>query len=309
MKMNVRKKLFAGFFSVLILLVIVTAITNYQFRTVDESYTEAIEDRFGNLNLISKMERAILEEQIALRGYLINGNEESLNQFGNSAEDFKSSSGEFLNLKISSEARKLIEDLVEVEKQYQQVGKEAIEFKKQNRLDGITRLMQEKGNAITQKINEVGEKARIYQEKNLIETSDNLSHQVSVIRNLILFISVAAFILGVAIAIYIGKIISKPVQLISKSAEQIADGNLLIDEINIKNKDEIGHLAVSFNRMTRNLRDLIHQVSSTSEHVASSAEELLASTEQTNSATNQVVTSIQEIAGGAEIQGKNTEES
>ncbi|RXJ01628.1 hypothetical protein DS745_09100 [Anaerobacillus alkaliphilus] len=61
--------------------------------------------------------------------------------------------------------------------------------------------------------------------------------------------------------------------------------------------------------MRLSLRELINDVSKTSEHVAASAEELMASAEHTTSAANQVATAIQEVASGSEIQGSNTIES
>ncbi|SOC25707.1 methyl-accepting chemotaxis protein [Ureibacillus xyleni] len=101
----------------------------------------------------------------------------------------------------------------------------------------------------------------------------------------------------------------RPLDKLTSTATQIADGDLRFEEVDVKVKDEIGVLTESFNQMAKNLKDILQQVSLYSEQVASSAEELMASAEQTSSATNQVVIAIQDVARNVEIQDQNTDES
>lgn len=98
-------------------------------------------------------------------------------------------------------------------------------------------------------------------------------------------------------------------RIIASSAEEIANGNLAIDNLHVKSKDEIGQLGLSFNRMKDNLQSIIEQVDQTSEQVAVSSEELLASAEEITAATNQVATSISDVTNNVEAQSKSTEES
>lgn len=99
--------------------------------------------------------------------------------------------------------------------------------------------------------------------------------------------------------------IVKPIKLVSKTAQQIALGDLTAEQINIKNNDEIGELAKSFNTMLLNLRDMVKQLSVTSETVAASAEEFSATSEQSSEISKQVAEAIQQVAVGAEDQSRN----
>ncbi|TCJ01642.1 methyl-accepting chemotaxis protein [Cytobacillus praedii] len=309
MRMNVRKKLMLGFLLIIMLLAIISTSSYLQYDTINSNYTNAIDDGLKKINLVSNMQEAVLSEQIALRGFIINPDEANIKRFKRSHNDFVKSSKEMLNQKLDPQAEKIIKDLIDVEMQYQEVALEAIEYKKKDQLDEITRLMKIKGNAISGRVAENVEKALSNQEESFRETSKEQSNKITSMKTLLIVISIAAYIMAIGIAMYLSKIISNPVRQISKSAEQIAKGNLQVDEIKIKNRDEIGQLAKSFNQMTHNLRELIIQVEHTSGQVASSAEELTASAQQTNSATEQIVTAIQEVASGSEIQGKNTEDS
>jgi methyl-accepting chemotaxis protein len=309
MKFGVRAKLLAGFFSVLALLAVVAIITNFEFNKMNSQYSTSIEDRMGKLNLIVEMKDAVMREQLALQKYMANSDGESLIEFEGAVEDFAKSSKKYLSSAKSAEEKKVGENLVAAEAQYYDVASEAFTLIRDEQTVKVRLLMQEKGNKLIFSLNSAAEDAIKYQQDALNTTSETLSGNVQKVALLIIALSVAAFVIGTVIATYISRMISKPVQLVSQAAKQLADGNLAIEKINVKNTDEIGQLATDFNEMATNLRNIIFQVSSTSEQVAASAEEMMASADQTNSATNQVATAIQEVAGGAELQSKNTEES
>ena len=309
MRFSVRAKLLTGFVSVLTLLALVAIITNFQFNNMNSKYSSSIDERMEKLNLIVEMKDAIMMEQLALQKYMANGDGESLIEFEGAVEDFDKSSEKYLSSEESAEGKKVGENLVAAEAQYYEMASEAFILIRDEQMVKVRLLMQEKGNPLIFSLNSAAEDAIEYQQDALELTSETLSGNVKKVALLIIVLSAAAFVLGIGIATYISRVISKPVQLVSQAAKQLAGGNLAIDKINVKNNDEIGQLATDFNEMTTNLRELIFQVSSTSEQVAASAEEMMASAEQTNSATNQVATAIQEVAGGAEVQSKNTEES
>ena len=103
--------------------------------------------------------------------------------------------------------------------------------------------------------------------------------------------------------------IVKPIKLVSQTAQQIALGDLTTENINIKNNDEIGDLAKSFNTMLLNLREMVKQLSLTSEKVAASAEEFSVTSEQSSEISKQVAEAIQQVAVGSEDQSRNALDS
>lgn len=309
MKLTVKKKLLGGFTAVLILLAIVTGITYLQFQSVDHDYSDMIEDRTNKISLINDMVDAVREEQLAVRGYLITGEASHLDKFNQERDTFDKSAQEFLKLDLVAEAKTMAEQLRLTEAEYNTIAQKMINYKDQGNAQGYVYVMQNEGIANVEKIGQLGEQAVAFQEKDMSDSSGSLSQQVDRTTFIILFISLAAIIGGIAIAVVISAMISNPVKAVAGAAKEIASGNLVIEDVKVKNKDEIGELAASFNQMARNLRELISQASATAEHVASSAEELMAGAVETNTVTEQVVASIQEVATGTELQGKNTAES
>lgn len=119
---------------------------------------------------------------------------------------------------------------------------------------------------------------------------------------IILVVTIISFLIAIFIAFFIASMISRPIQKMNASALLIANGDLTGETITLKNKDELGTLAASFNTMTGNLRAMIQSVSMTSEQVAASSEELLASAEQNTKASEQISETVEELAVGTSDQ-------
>ncbi|WP_458413684.1 methyl-accepting chemotaxis protein [Schinkia sp. CFF1] len=125
-----------------------------------------------------------------------------------------------------------------------------------------------------------------------------------------LFIALGiALLLGAVITYLFANSFSKPIIEIANTAEKIAGGDLTIELVNVKNKDEIGVLGRAFNNMAANLKQVIYQISSSAETVAASSEELHATSNQATEATEQIAAAIQEVASGAETTVSGTEQS
>ena len=118
---------------------------------------------------------------------------------------------------------------------------------------------------------------------------------------------VAGLIVGVSLSFFIIRSISKPIDELKIASEQIAEGDLTVN-INTKSKDEIGSLALSFQKMKNNLNKLVSNVSSTSNELASVSQQISASTEQLNSTVQQVTGTIQQIAKSSQSQANGTEQ-
>jgi methyl-accepting chemotaxis protein len=115
--------------------------------------------------------------------------------------------------------------------------------------------------------------------------------------------------IGAMISWVFARRISKPILAISVAAEQVATGDLRIEDIQVKSRDEVGSLAAAFNQMIRNLRDLLRNIGISSEQVAASAEQLTASAEQSSLATTHIATTIQDVAEGSDRQMRSVTET
>ena len=118
-----------------------------------------------------------------------------------------------------------------------------------------------------------------------------------------IFIAVAAvvIVLGILSWVIIGHQMKKLVQ-VSDAMEEIAGGNLTVQDLEVTSSDEIGILSKDVNSMKKALRKLLSAVSTSCEQVAASSQELTASADQTAQSINQVAQSTVDMADYANKQ-------
>ncbi|MEH7109752.1 methyl-accepting chemotaxis protein, partial [Bacillus sp. JJ1764] len=147
-------------------------------------------------------------------------------------------------------------------------------------------------------------------------TKKNNSQKVSIknemTRFIYILIALTALVtfIGIFFGLTIIRSIIKPLNLLNRQMDKIATGEAdLTQYIEVKNKDEFGQLANSFNEFVKSIRDIIRSINSTSSQVTSSAEEFSTSSEQAKIATEHVAESMQEIATSTHKQKNMVEET
>ncbi|MEW9502381.1 methyl-accepting chemotaxis protein [Jeotgalibacillus marinus] len=119
----------------------------------------------------------------------------------------------------------------------------------------------------------------------------------------IMGISVGISMLFLLVALYIiNTVIQRNLKKVVAMSNEIADGNLTVDDMDYKSKDEIGQLNNSVNTMKSNLRQVLHQVSTVSETVKSQSEILTQYADEVQGGSNQIASTMQELSRGAEEQ-------
>ncbi|PLR99051.1 methyl-accepting chemotaxis protein [Bacillus sp. T33-2] len=127
--------------------------------------------------------------------------------------------------------------------------------------------------------------------------------------NIVLIVSVISIIIGLIVILFFSTRLVNPIIVIGKGLNKVAQGDLTIEHINIKTKDEVGQLAKDFVNMKEQMTQLILQVKTSAEQVAASSEELTASSQETSRATEEITQSIQKVAAGSEQSTENLEDS
>ncbi|MEA0565456.1 MULTISPECIES: methyl-accepting chemotaxis protein [Lysinibacillus] len=153
--------------------------------------------------------------------------------------------------------------------------------------NGYEKLADERADAIMDVGNDV------------VSTSSN-NRSIGIVVSLVLTIA------GIVIAIITASIISKPVTVVANRMKELADGNLQLEPLVVKTRDEIGTLMASANDMNDKLKQTIHSIYTVSETVAASSEELAQSSNEVQAGTEQITITMQELASGTETQASTT---
>lgn len=305
---TIRKKLYSGFGLVLILLLVV-AISSYSYLSkVNNSYTHLLTNKAQSVQLIKDLRIAVETEESSINSYLVNGDEQSLEAFKDARTKFETTLEQLKALISDRDDKQILAGLDLLQERYSITAMKVIDSKKQNDTEGFLKILDSQ-RPVLDKFSSTAERLVTLQEKDLTVEADSTFDEVSQIKLLVLSLTGVALIIGIVATILISRVISNPILKLQKMAVQIADGDLRNTNVEIRNKDEIGHLAVSFNNMANHLRQLIQEVGSNAEQVAASSEELTASAEQTGQATEHVASITEKLAEGAQTQVNSIEAS
>jgi methyl-accepting chemotaxis protein len=100
------------------------------------------------------------------------------------------------------------------------------------------------------------------------------------------------------IVFILGGYATKPIQSLLYAADRISKGDLTINSINIKSKDEIGNLGKAFESMAINLQEVIIKIKEHSLRVSESSREMIDVCEQQATVATNTAENINEIAEG-----------
>ncbi|WP_318461045.1 methyl-accepting chemotaxis protein [Photobacterium leiognathi] len=129
---------------------------------------------------------------------------------------------------------------------------------------------------------------------------------------------IITLLIALAICFVIGSMIVKPITVLQRAMQKIAEGNLQ-DEINFDGTNEVGELAKNLNRMIRKLRSTVTVLNDVGRNVASSSTELstvmkdseqhandqVIEIEQVVTAIEQLTTTAQEVTQAAQKSDEN----
>ncbi|WP_251552271.1 methyl-accepting chemotaxis protein [Neobacillus muris] len=309
MKFTIGKKLFFSFFSVLLILGVTVIISFTQITKLEGSYDDLINDKAKKLILIEELNGIIKNEEADVRGYLLSGDQKSLEDFKKGHEDFLTSSKNLEKLLKNKQAKQLLKSLKTTERVFFNLGNQQVLFKQQNNINDVVQLSNSQDQAVMNTMDQEIEQLSKLQQSILDSGTKETNTEVTSVKTWVIILGILAIVIGGIVSNVIRRMVSKPIVKLADMVEKIAAGDLTVENIQIKNRDEIGHLAKSFNEMAANLRDLIQQVRVNAEQVASSSEELSASAEETSAASVQIGITMQHVAEGVTKQVKSVEET
>ncbi|MEK5039774.1 methyl-accepting chemotaxis protein [Sporosarcina sp. FSL K6-3457] len=301
MRFSVAKKLWLGFGTILGLLVIVGAMSLWATITIDKEYKFLLDDRVKKVELIDEFILKHNEIQSNVRGYMlfkdISYLDEGAEQTSRSDELVK----ELSELFQSEEHQILLEEMEVARVKYVNLQNDIVKSVQ----DGKERKATELGRATASVgaiILENAEIIKANQFEELNHTRDELEGYMFGTTIFIIGMVAFASIAGFAISMFIARSISRPVRIVTEGLNEIADGNLTIDLLVVKNKDEIGDMAAAFNKMGTDVANMVRKINVTASQLAVQSDELSASSEESMASSELVAKTAENQLLGSEQQ-------
>ncbi|WP_019156980.1 methyl-accepting chemotaxis protein [Robertmurraya massiliosenegalensis] len=295
---GLKTKILLGYGAVLLLLIILGTSVLFNVTSLNRQIEKTIQDDVQALTYESELSYNIANRMALLRGFLLFGDERDKELFAEYTESSVDLEGKILQMDKSQELDRLLYasknwgELIQerVFTAYDR-GEEDLALKIVN--DQVGPIGQQLMDSFDQRVNE---------KKEMVEQNgQELINRGIAVNSIVIILSIAAIVIGIAVALFLANYIVKPVQHVVGRMNQIAKGDFTGEDLQIKSKDEIGQLSDSVNLMSSSLKGLVTSVQNVTDQVAASSEELSAGAELTTTATEHVVNNINEVAKGAEV--------
>lgn len=298
MRLTVERKLQIAFGIVLVFLLLISGIALYYLNHNNQTLAE-IEDKTEFIHLYQDISFQTVRANAAIRGYILYGKEEMLNNHHEIRETLHTSINRLQEKGDSNEEfKQFLQQLADWEKaidgqivplyqrgDHQQAQQQALPILGEGSLKLVVfgktmaTAQQEEMQAHIEATKQEGERSGVE----------------------ITILAIISLIVSIIIATVFGRRIAKNIQQTVIEMDKFSEGNLHT-HLQFKTKDEFAHLAESFNSMSQKLRLMMKQVGNSSEQVAATSEQLTASSMEVTQATEVVTASIHDIAQGIDQQ-------
>ena len=306
-----RKRLFSvslrskivGTFVIVSLLVAVTSGMSYTYLIkVDSSYSKLLNDNVTILRNVTEIKEKTQIQNSMLFGYVLDptkDKERLLTEMNGTLSSIITQMGE---VSKNEDEQSAIQSMVDSNMTFARLVKKVTEYADKGNVALAKAEAMQWAIPTTETLTQAAAKIEEL-ERNIQEEASARNHDavISTVQTLI-WVSVAAFLFALAIGLLLSRMIVNPIRSMVQVAERIAACDLTVGDINVKNRDELRHLATAFNQMKANLHRLISQVGSSAQHVAAASEALSSNSEQVSESSERITYTVQDISMGTDAQ-------
>lgn len=308
--MSVGKKLATGFGALLLMMLIVGGVGMNELRKTNEDLENMYAYQLKGVQHISNAETQLLSISRARNNLLLTESSAEkaahrINILGG-FDRFEIEMDAFRKVALNDEQREANERILGLFQEIKDMEMEIITLESGgNRAGALQKIQESRGlsDEIEEEIAKQIELMSTLAEASFQESSSAYMRVVALMAGILL----VGITLSLWVLLYMMRHVSKPLAKMTASAVTIASGDLTVENLMVKGKDEIAALASAFNDMTKGLREVIDHVVKGAGTIAASSEELFASSEQSASASEEVAKTITDIAKGASEQAQDTE--
>ncbi|MGO4273135.1 methyl-accepting chemotaxis protein, partial [Paenibacillus sp. TAF58] len=313
MRLTIGRKILAGFLIILFLLAIVSGISVLKMSDMGREAVSIENKWMPGVKTLATMQADLYDIQHSLLAIILETDDQKTVQYqskmNDSIAELKTIQKKYNSAYTTNDnERTLFKQFIDSEEQYMKSFPEVIQARKGNDFITANFLISQSIPHFNQAMTYLSQLISLNDSGSNLATGSSIQTFKSG-RIFVLVLSIITILAGVGIAYIISRMISKPLIRVTTAAERLANGDLTIQELDIRSKDEIGDLAKSFHHMTFNLREIMFQVGIHSEMVAASSEELTASADQTSSASEHVAVHAQSVATDVHKQVLDLEDS
>ncbi len=310
MKIGVRLGL--GFGLVLVLMLVLAILGLSRMAAIEGHLEEIVGDNMVKIDLASDLREGVQTVAVAVRNVVLLTDEADMAAEAKRIEDTKArydASHKKLADMVKSEAGKaILKKIDDGRDSTRPLVVKAIELGRANRsVDATKVLMKEvrpNQRQWLEAIDEMVDFQKKATEKDVAESQAAYAQA----RVLTIGLALAALVLGVLIAWFITRSVTRPLGLAVKIAETVASGDLG-SRIEVNSRDEVGQLLAALKNMNEKLADIVGNVRGSADSVGSAAKQISAGNNDLSQRTQEQASALEETASSMEEMTSTTKQN
>lgn len=248
--------------------------------------------------IVGQMEKHVVAQALAVANYVNNENNIHKEQFEAAKADMAAAAAALRDLIREEEVGALLDRIENTQRLYaQQVEPAFSGFIRPS--DPVFRQVANSMETSRRQLADAMAEMVQYQTERLERARAEARDADAQGRTVMAVVAGLALLVAIALATAINVAIAGPVRQAARAAARLAEGDLTVDELHVKSRDEIGDMASSFNGMLRTWRQVMEQIRAASGSLLESGQSLLGVAHDATGATGQIAAAVNEVARGA----------
>ena len=306
-KLDIKKKLFAGFGAGLMILVIVSLVAfkgtgDLVSNQGDVNHTHEV------LESLDQIVLALVNSETGQRGYLVTGEDRYLEPYTNGIAAIYGHIDHLAELTSDNPAqqeriatlRPLVDEkLAEL--------KDTIELRQGSFEAALAVVLTDAGKDVADKIRVLIDEMIAEEQGLLVVRAASTSSSAKLVNLTIIGGLITGFIVTTVVSLVLASTIAGGVSKVSQAMKAMAGGDLTKD-VSIESKDEIGDMGHAYNTMVNNFNALLGRVNENAQGLVQARDQLAQSADDAASATQEIAQVSSQVAEGISQQAKGTQE-
>ena len=241
----------------LTIILLMTILSIYSLSVMNR-YKGQIEAMFDKHIELSRIHTLIQEMDDDLLGFLTTKSSTKLNDFNKNSQ--------LLTMEMDTNLEELytmddvlMNNIHNLASAYLEAAQEAISYKRQRNVSSYYSSYEESEKIKSYIFDYIDELNEIQLSRNSLAYVE-LVTEIRLLQNITGFIVISLIVVSLLIVYLITDRMVKPFGLLSHAAEEIAEGNFEVGDIELQTEDEFKLLAIAFNKMKASIRDYVNEL-------------------------------------------------
>lgn len=276
------------------------------FDQVKKSMNEVLGERISSINLIEDIRSHVDHLDSSMVHFLLTESKDSLEEvdtYGKLIDE------EIKGLEQFTNTEKMKNYIVELKEQKAIFNELFAEAKRTGEYEKIFSLQNEQMQQAQKEMLNISEQMLQYQENRINEIKVAILKSIEIANWIAGIVLIISLVVSIMLVRNVRKTITKPIGTVLETVKVVSSGNLTVEDLQIRSKDEIGELSDAVNTMKNNLKSLINNVQQNAERLSSAAQQLSASTEEIASTTDDMASRVSTTAEVAQTNSQAASDS